>query len=354
MLVLEYLLPLGSCVHMTPVYEALRRARPEMTITVATRGLGLAVLRHSPFVDHLFETPDPFAAVGATVRSLRAQLRERGLAPGCCLTGCPDQRTRIALLALLACAGWRGGYTLEPSLYQRPLRVDPLASQIANNLRLAKGFGYAGELIEPRVFYTEADATEARGLLAELHGRGQPVLCVVTQNSGGQRTGWHDERWVAALQQAHRELGFGLAFLGTEADAAKIAALREAVGAGVSLAGRTTIGQLAAVLALGDLAVSLDTGTMHLGRAVGVPMVVLGPSWQRPTEWLPVGKAHIRILRGADRVGVPKGYRLDEITVGDVTAALAELAGLYPASEGAREARLAAGISAIDLLAGGG
>ena len=143
--------------------------------------------------------------------------------------------------------------------------------------------------------------------MAELREGGRPVLCVVTQNSGGQRTGWHEERWVVALRHAHERLGYGLAFLGTGADGEKIEALREAVGAGVSLAGRTTIGQLAAVLALGDLVVSLDTGTMHLGRAVGVPMVVLGPSWQRPVEWLPLGKAHIRIVRGGGPGGGSRG-----------------------------------------------
>ena len=81
-------------------------------------------------------------------------------------------------------------------------------------------------------------------------------------------------------------------------------------------------------------------------------MVVLGPSWQKPLEWLPLGKPQVRILRGADRVGVPAGYQLDEISAADAMAALDELTSLYPADASAREARLAAGLSSVDLLAG--
>ena len=100
-LVLEYRLPLGCLVHMTPVFEAMKRSRPEIEITVATRGLGLQVLRHSPFVDRLVETPDPTTDLSGAVRALRKMLRSRGIRPDCVLTGGSDQRTRIALLGLL-------------------------------------------------------------------------------------------------------------------------------------------------------------------------------------------------------------------------------------------------------------
>ena len=54
-LVLAYMPALGYAVHMTPVYEALHRGG--YTVVVATHGLNLELLGHSPFVDHLLETP---------------------------------------------------------------------------------------------------------------------------------------------------------------------------------------------------------------------------------------------------------------------------------------------------------
>ena len=114
---------------------------------------------------------------------------------------------------------------------------------------------------------------------------------------------------------------------------------------GRSLAGKTSIPVAAAVLALCDLLITIDTGTMHLGRAVGVPMVVLGPSWQKPLEWLPLGLANVRILRGPDRAEVPPDYRLDEIEVDNVLQAAWQLLALYPPGEATRQARVQARLS---------
>jgi ADP-heptose:LPS heptosyltransferase len=352
-LLLEYMLPLGCVVHLTPVFEAMKRARPEIEIAVATRGLGLHVLRHSRFVDHLIETPDPTAELAGAVRVLRKQLRRLGIQPDCVLTGASDQRTKIALMGLLAASGWRGGFTQTPALYQRPLANDSQLSLIGNNLRLANLVGCDVEdRIEPRVFFSENDAAMAKKLLGAANPGSRPVVVMVTQSSGGQSTGWHRERFAKVIRHAALGRGLAVVYVGTAAEAAGIDAIREAAGGlGASIAGKTTVSELAAVLAVSDFVVTLDTGTMHVGRAVGVPMVVLGPSWQKPLEWMPLGIENVRLLRGEDRVGAPEGYRLDEVSAEGVIAALEELAAIYPATEEARARRLQAGLSEIDHLA---
>lgn len=350
-LVLEYMLPLGCLVHMTPVFEAMRRSRPEIELTVATRGLGLQVLRHSPFVDHLIETPDPTTDFRPSVRALRKSLRTLALEPDCVLTGASDQRTKIALLGMLGAAGWRGGFTVNPALYQRPLAYDANLSLIANNLRLAQLIGCEMQVTRPRVFFSESDAEAAAATLREANPQGQPVVAMVTQTSGGQRTGWHTDRFVRVIQDASQR-GCAVVYVGTAGDAPAIDAIRNAAeGVGVSIAGKTTVNGLAAVLALSDFVVTLDTGTMHVARAVEVPMVVLGPSWQKLVEWMPLGVEQVRILRGEDRVGVPPGYQLDEISADAVIAALGELMAAYPPSPEQRRRRLDEGMSDIDHLA---
>lgn len=348
-LFLEYLLPLGCCVHLTPVYEAIKQSRPEITVIVATRGLGLAVLRHNSSIAHLIETPDPLRDISSAVRVLRAELQRRNLQPDCTFTGAADQRTRIALLSLLAGGGWRGGFTLAPPLYQRPLRYRWDRSQIDNNLQLADLISAGNGHLEPRVFFSKADVATARAMATEANPSGKPLIIMVTQNSGGQRTGWHEERFVKVIRHAHDVLGCAIAYVGTAADTEVVEKLRRATGdIGVSLTGRTSVTELAALLALSDAAVSLDTGTMHVGRAVGVPMVVLGPSWQKPLEWLPLEIPNVRILRGEDRSEIPPGYRLDEVEASAVIASLTELFEVYPASFAQREQRIQASLSNID------
>ena len=350
-LVLEYMLPLGCCVHLTPVFDAIKAERPEVVITVATRGLGAELLKHDPCVDHLIMTPDALIDTLGAARVLRGELRRRGVGPDCVLTGASDQRTRIALLGLLCGAGWRAGFTLAPQLYQRALKYDSARSLIDNNLRLGGLVGCGEGHREPRVYFSAADVAVAEGLVREANPEGRPLLVMVTQNSGGQRTGWHAERFVEVIRYGSEALGCGVVFVGTGGDSVAVEALRVKSGVGVSVTGRTSVTELAALLAMSDAVVSLDTGTMHVGRAVGVPMVVIGPSWQRPIEWLPLGVEQVRILRGADREGVPEGYQLDEVEAGDVIAALWELMEVYPASAESRAARVARGLSAVEHLA---
>ena len=148
------MLPLGCCVHLTPVFEAMKAERPELVITVATRGLGAAVLRHDPRVDHVIVTPDALTDTLGAARVLRSELRRRGVRPDCVLTGASDQRTRIAWLGFLTGAGWRGGFTLAPRMYQRALEYDKARSLIDNNLRLGWVGGVFGEgHREPRFIF---------------------------------------------------------------------------------------------------------------------------------------------------------------------------------------------------------
>ena len=153
-LILEYMLPLGCCVHLTPVYEAIKRANPSTILTVSTRGLGLRLLRHEPFLDHLIETPDPLTSLRSAARALRAELALRSIRPSLILTGASDQRSRIAALALLAGPAIRGGYTIHPGFYHRPLVYDRQLSLIDNNLQLATLAEAATPHLEPRVYFS--------------------------------------------------------------------------------------------------------------------------------------------------------------------------------------------------------
>jgi ADP-heptose:LPS heptosyltransferase len=350
-LILEYMLPLGCCVHLTPLYDAIRAERPHAVITVATRGLGLEVLRHNVAIDHLIETPDPLHGLRAAANALSAELARVNIRPDCVLTGASDQRTRIGLMAMLATGGWRAGFTQTPSLYHRPLAVNSDESLIENNLRLTGLLKLDGRSREPRVPFSSSDVAYAEKLVSEANPQGRPLLVMVTQTSGGQRTGWHRDRFVQVVQHARHELGCAVVYVGTAADAKPIEEMRLAADEiGVSLAGRTSVTQLAALLAMSDYVVSLDTGAMHVARAVAVPMVVLAPSWQKAIEWMPLGLPHVRILRGEDRDAIPKGYQLDEIEARDVIRAVSYLIANFPASWAQRAERVERSLSHIDHL----
>jgi ADP-heptose:LPS heptosyltransferase len=334
-LVLQYAMPLGCCVHGTPIYAALKAANPAVKIIVATRGLGLATLQHDPNIDILLETSDPgesFSARRRVAREIRSQLAQQEIAPDLILQDASNRKGSFALLSAMLHLAPTAGFANAPQLYDRYLAYDPNLSLIDNNLRLANSAAH----IEPAVYFTQPDLDHARSLLVG----NSTTVAFVLQGSGGQNTFWHDDRFAEVIRYVEG-LGHSTIFLGTAQDAVNIDRIRTLAGSnGRSLAGQTTIPQLAVVLALADLLVTLDTGTMHIGRAVEAPMVVLGPSWQKPLEWLPLNVPTARILRGPDRTGVPADYRLDEIPTASVIAAIDDLLVHYPPSQISRAARI--------------
>jgi ADP-heptose:LPS heptosyltransferase len=337
-LILQYQMPLGCCVHGTPLYAALHSEGN--TVIVATRGIGAATLQHDLTVDHLLVTDDPtpsFAAKRAAANQIRRQLRQLHLQPDLVLTDGSSRAGSFALFAAMLHLAPTAGFADAPPLYDRHLHYDWNLSLIDNNLRLAA----PSKHVEPAIYFTPSELNAAQALLPQAASR----IAFVVQGSGGQNTAWHDERFAAVIRHVE-SLGHTTVFLGTATDVSAIDRIRTLAGSeGISIAARTTIPELAAALSQCDLLVSVDTGPMHVGRSVDLPMVVLGPSWQRPLEWLPLTKQNVRVLRGPDRTGVPADYRLDEIEAPAVIGAIDELLAHYPPSEASRAARAAARLS---------
>jgi heptosyltransferase-3 len=94
----------------------------------------------------------------------------------------------------------------------------------------------------------------------------------------------HARGIVAALADAGRHV----VVTGSPGDAALTAAVAAGTRA-VDLGGRTTFGQLAAVLAGADVVVSGNTGPAHLAAAVGTPVVSLFAPVVPCERWRPFG-----------------------------------------------------------------
>jgi ADP-heptose:LPS heptosyltransferase len=340
-LILQYRIPLGCCVHGTPLYAALKAAHPGCTIIVATRSLGFAVLQHNPHVDHLFDTPDPgssFRDLLLHATKLRDHLQHRGLRPTQILQDASNRRGTLALFALLLRLAPTRGFAQIPQLYVEPILYDKSISLIANNLRLV---GDGTPHHEPAVYFTTEDLAVAQSLLHEINPEGHPLTAIVVQGSGAQPNNWYDERFAALVRHVEA-LGHSTIFLGTLDEAPAIDRIRAlSASHGASLAGRTSIPQLAALLCSCDTLVTVDTGTLHVGRAAGVPMLVLAPSWQPAIEWLPINDTRALVLRGEDRSDIPSDYQLDEISSESAIDAFTQLTNTHPPLGSAREQRIA-------------
>ncbi len=330
-LIVEHATALGSVIHATPLAEALRKAVPDARIYVLGSGFAADAFLGNPAIDGFWPVPPPTRQFNQAVSVMRQFIQRRKLKNAATLLPLGNERTAIGLALWRAGAGNRVGFTLTPELFRAPLIFDPALSQIANNLRMIEALGHPPtSAIEPRIMVDATALAEVRGLLK---GRNEqrPLAVLVTQTSVTQRKSWRPERFIVAGKFLQQQFGAEMVFVGTESERAAVEAIRAGVG-GTSwnLAGKTDLQQLAALLSLCDIGLTLDTGTLHVGRAVGLPMVILAPAWSPPIEWLPVENPRYIILKNADLPIAPRDYVIDEVSVDEVTAALAALLSQYP------------------------
>jgi len=332
-LVLQYESPLGSVVHATPLFEALKQAIPDCHITVVASVAAGSVLHSNPYIDRCVVTPSPFKDFSGCVRAVRVVLESAPAGARCVVTTIGNQRTRLAFLSLLVGSAVRIGYTLAPELYDVALVFKPERGQIEGNLDIVRSLGHPVPFFEPRIFFSRQDVEKTEQWLgAPDISSSAPRIVFVTQNSGGQRNQWNPTRFQQVIAMLATDMGAIPVFVGTEKDASPIEQLRENIpNKGISLAGKTTIAQLAALLAQCDLIVSLDTGTFHVARAVGLPGVVIAPAWQSPLEWLPIQSQQYIVLRGPSIQAIPPGYSIEEISVEQVRDAAGILLQQFPA-----------------------
>jgi ADP-heptose:LPS heptosyltransferase len=340
-LLLQYPLALGTAVHATPLLAALRAVLPDAHIEAAASGFALEILRGNPNLDRLVETPSPITDMPGAVRALRAAKFFPGKAFAALQTT-GNERSRIAIAALRSGMHTRVGFTVAPELSAAPLVYDPRISQIANNLRLIEALGHGKtllqrlqshpNLLEPRVYPSPQDITTARTLLREQRiDEARPIAVFITQTSPTQRKSWRADRFRIIAEWLDRDYGMQVVFVGSAAESPAVERLQKSLSfRAANLAGRTSLLELAALLSVADVALTLDTGPMHLTRAVRLPMVIIAPAWSPEIEWLPLGNPRARILKSADLTEAPKDYIIDEVTVDDVKEALRDLLAVFP------------------------
>jgi ADP-heptose:LPS heptosyltransferase len=140
---------------------------------------------------------------------------------------------------------------------------------------------------------------------------------------------WPAERWTQVVI-AERAAGRQVLLTGGADERLRARWIARCAGLGdeAVVAGRTSIGELAAAVAVAARVVCGDTGVAHLATALGTPSVVLfGPT--SPARWGPPPDRRIHRVLWAGRTGDPHAPRPDpgllEIAPQDVVEALTTL-----------------------------
>jgi len=284
----------GDVLHALPTLEALRDLYPEGRLTWLVEAAYAPLLVGHPALNEVWRAPrlrpgqifsgaNP-ALLAGLVRHLRAHRFDVVID----LQGLLKSAVWVALARSVRKVGYNR--TREGSYRVLSERVHPFdreAHAVRRYLNLAH---YLGAPVNPPRFRLGLGATtNVSHLLPGGETRG---LAVLHPGARWPSKLWHPNSWARLGDWLSREHGLQVLITGSAADQ-KLSTeiLRQMQEPVIDLAGRTSLPELAAVLRRARLAVTTDTGAMHLAAALGTPVAALfGPT--APWRTGPFGEGH--------------------------------------------------------------
>ncbi|MEM7810078.1 MAG: glycosyltransferase family 9 protein [Planctomycetota bacterium] len=268
---------LGDVVQSLPLLAPLKRRFPAASIAWVIRDDLAGAVRGNPRIDHVieFRRRSGVAAWPTLLNTLQEAdfdvvLDLQGLLRTAVMGAVAAAPVRVGLETAregsrLACTEILPGTGRDVPAWDRYLRV-------ADHLGVPRALPGDGPALAP----TAAAVNEARALLA---GLPRPLLAVAPGAVWATKK-WPPEHFAGVLAKARRKLGAGAVILGAEGDAeigrrmtTMLGRMTPAARAFRDLTGRTSLPVLAAMLAECDLALTNDSGPLHIAAAVGTPSV---------------------------------------------------------------------------------
>lgn len=269
----------GDLVMATPILTDLRRRYPDDEITVMCHAKLASLLEHDSDVDKIFTFSLPSGwERRKSLRALVEKLRAGRYDVGILLTNSFSSAWWFWRAGIKQRIGFRGNWrTLlltDPVSCPRNIESQHLVQTYKS---LLTPLGMEPSSSAPRLHLLPTELDQARALLKRLGVT--PGMTVVGINPGaafGSAKCWLPSRFAAVTRRLLEDPRIAVVFFG---DASQVPLVKgicnEAGERALNLAGTTSLRQLAALIRLCDLLLTNDSGPMHLGAALGTPLVAL-------------------------------------------------------------------------------
>ncbi len=296
---------IGDTILTVPFLRNLRRAEPEAYIAWMVAPGSSDVVKNIPYVDEMIYW-DPVtihADSRGTHRTLSAklafikELRRHDFDKVYVL----KRSLSSALLAWLCGAPKRIGFDTEGRGFLLTSRVPYRNDQheVENFFDVLRADGVAVQDDYLEIWTSQEEEKGAARVLADAGVAGAEKFAVIHPFSAVVERGWPLENF-ADLAAKFVERGYRPVILGGQGDRERFQSVAHLfTQKTVSLVGKLTIRETAALLKKASLFVGNDSGIMHLAAAAGAPLVaIFGP--QSPVKFGPWSKRAKVIYRGME------------------------------------------------------
>ena len=296
---------IGDVIHTLPALSALRRRYPDADITWVVEEAAADLIQGHPDLDRVIVSrrkrwmDDLLNRRGGLawreMRQFFGELRSRRYDLVIDFHGL----FKSAAIVWLSGGGRKLGYDsmqeLSGLFYNEKIPEDMSRHAVDRYLDFVRYLGADPVAPEFVISVDRENRTRAGNLLKESGiGSGKGFVAVSPQALWETKL-WEDEKFARLCDRIVRGLDRPVVLTGSDAEA--VARIRSHMTAHcVSLAGRTTLRDLACVFQEAALLVTTDSGPMHLAAAVRTPVVALfGPT--DPGRTGPYGDGHVVLRR---------------------------------------------------------
>lgn len=253
----------GDLVLASPCIQAAKEAWPSCEVWFLASGYAASVLQGNPYLDSLL------LYQGEPPGELARRLKGYSFDAVVCLF--PTWPLALALYRAGIPVRVASGFRWYQWLFNRRVylrRSRALKKEWEYNLDLLGLLGWEGEYLPPR-FYLRPEEVEWAQKVVE--DKGWPRDFVALYPGGGGELLWPLGRFIQLVELMKERGMFPVVFWGPgEEDMA-----RTLEGAGAVMAPPTNLRELASLLSLSGAMVTNNTGPMHIGAALGLPLVQL-------------------------------------------------------------------------------
>jgi lipopolysaccharide heptosyltransferase II len=277
---------LGDVLMTTPALRAIRASVPDVRLTLLTSPgaaeaaacipeVDATIAHDVPWMKATSPRPDPSPDI-----ALIDRLRDGDFDAAVIFTVHSQDPLPAALTCYLAGIPLRlahcrdNPYQLLTDWVRDPEANEPIRHEVQRQLDLVAAVGYHTDDTHLS-FRVPPDASRrVRGLLAGLGFGGDAPWAVLHPGATAASRRYPAERFAAAAAQLAREDGWRFVVTGSPDEVPLADSVVKAIGgAAISLAGRLTLPELAALVAVAPMIVTNNTGPAHLAAAVGTPVV---------------------------------------------------------------------------------
>lgn len=291
---------IGDVALSTPVIKALRETHPDSYIAFMVRPYAKEVVEGNPNLDEVI-VYDKYGIHKGFFSTLVFALRMRKKRFDTAIILHPTNRTHI--IAFVAGIPNRIGLNRKlPFLLTKKIKDEKFLGQkheMEYTLDILKSIGVKVRDKNLYVPIKESNRTSVDSKLSQKGVKSSDLLLAVHPGASCPSKRWPLDRFASLIEKLNNNYGVHIVVVSGPEEKTQITELKKTLKSNIiDFSGKTSVGELAALLKRCKLFISNDSGPVHIATAVGTPSVVIFGRKQpglSPKRWGPTGKGDVTL-----------------------------------------------------------